>query len=627
MKRKKIEIFLDIGIVLTGLILLFTVISGGFQFNIGEKIIGLRSFRNPLILFLIFFSIRSLKYGKPFSNLPWKLQGASGLWVVISSLSGLIVIYLASTYLLADSYHQQERVMNLQHAKEFTPASSFKVSKGKISLKSHEQYLLEFRLTAGDTSDYSKIRFSFNSDEGTQNLTSLDLIYKDANGDVIKGLSRVRIVKGIFVYDFPLIDNEFDTIHVIIKSNLGKVDSEIAEISLLSPHASDFKYFTSVLAIIIAIFLLLPGLLIVSILTTQRRSVTVLLYSLFAASLCYYLVLYLLLELSFLLEFNRPGNLLIYGLLLTIACLVYLNFRQDRFDTLNYYISSARVPVLIFMAILLLLTAYISFDTLYPFQNLGWQSVSGPKTFDVFHAHDNYFQYANGRVIAENLPFSTEYGDRRLIYMPEDREILPGVIYAVLRSIYSTVSPYIGNSYMTFVIFGVAMNLMVIFPVIALTRRYIDIKSDVFLIVLLFGNAVFIVQPSLTWFKFCGAALFLSAILILLRDRQKLQSWLLAGLVFGLAANMHAAVSIGIPLYFLWFVYQRGKETYFQPIRWLYGPMVLVGVFVLVNLPWKLVKKFYLQDSIDLFATFFFGGYKVNGSLLDSAVLFSTTFR
>ena len=622
MKRKKIEIFLDIGIVLTGLILLFTVIGGGIQFNIGEKIIGLRSFRNPLILFLIFFSIRSLKYGKPFSNLPWKLQGASGIWVVISSLSGLIVIYLASTFLLADTYHQPERVMNLQHAKEFSPGSSFKISKGKINLKSHEQYLLEFQLPAGDTSDYSKIRFSFNSDEGTQNLTSLDLIYKDANEDLIKGLSRVRIVKGIFVYDVPLIDNEFDTIYVIIKSNLGKVDSEIAEISLLSPHASDFKYFTSVLAIIIAIFILLPGLLIVSILTTKRQSVTVLLYSLFAASLCYYLVLYLLLELSFLLEFNRPGNLLIYGLLLTIACLVYLNFRQDRFDTLNYYISSARVPILIFIAILLLLTAYISFDTLYPFQNLGWQSISGPKTFDVFHAHDNYFQYANGRVIAENLPFSSEYGDRRLIYMPEHREILPGVIYAVFRSIYSTVSPYIGNSYMTFVIFGVAMNLMVIFPIIALTRRYIDKKSEILLIVLVFGNAVFIVQPSLTWFKFCGAALFLSAILILLRDRQNLQSWFLAGFVFGLAANMHAAVSIGIPLYFLWFVYQRGREAQFRPIKWLNGPIVLVGVFVLVNLPWKLIKKYYLQDSIDLFATFFFGGYKINGSLLDSALLF-----
>jgi hypothetical protein len=278
--------------------------------------------------------------------------------------------------------------------------------------------------------------------------------------------------------------------------------------------------------------------------------------------------------------------------------------------------------VVIFIVILLLLTAYISFDTPYPFQNLGWQSISGPKTFDVFHAHDNYFQYANGRVIAENLPFSTEYGDRRLIYMPEDREILPGVIYAVFRSIYSAVSPYIGNSYMSFVIFGVAMNLMVIFPIIALARRYIDIKSGIFLIVLLFGNAVFIVQPSLTWFKFCGAALFLSAILILLRDRHNLQSWLLAGLMFGLAANMHAAVSIGIPLYFLWFVYQRGRETHFQPTRWLYGPILLVAVFVLVNLPWKLIKKYYLQDSIDLFATFFFAGYKINGSLLDSAVLF-----
>jgi hypothetical protein len=622
MKQKKIEILLDLGILLSGFFLLITILSGGFQFSIGENVIGLRSYRNPLVLFFIFFSIRSLRYGKPFSYLPWKLKGVTGVWVLFSITLGLIIIYLLSTNILATSQHQQGRAINLQHAKKFSPPSSINVHKGKIRLKSDGQYLLEFMLPAGDTSDFSKIRVSFDVNEGTQNLTSMDLIYKDAEGNVIKGLSRVRIVRGIFVYDFPLIKNTFDTIHGLIKSNTDKVDSEIIKITLLSPDFSDSKYFSLVLAITIAIFLLLPGLLVVSALTTRRRSETILLYSLFAASLCFYLLLYLLLELSFLLEFSKPGNILIYGLLLLIACLVYINYKLDRFDTLNHYVVSTRAPIIIFIVALLLLTAYINFDTPYPFQNLGWQSISGPKTFDVFHAHDNYFQYANGLVIAENLPFSSEYGGRRLIYMPEDREILPGVIYAVFRSIYSAVSTYVGNSYMTFIIFGVAMNLMIIFPVIALARRYIDVKSGIFLIVLLFGNAVFIVQPSLTWFKFCGAALFLSAILILLRDRQTLQSWLLAGLIFGLAANMHAAVSIGIPLYFLWFVYQRGRETDFQVSRWLSGPLLLVGIFVLVNLPWKLIKKYYLQDSIDLFSTFFFAGYKVNSSLLDSAILF-----
>jgi hypothetical protein len=353
-----------------------------------------------------------LRYGKPFSYLPWKLQGAKGIWVILSIVVVLIIFYLASMAMLATSDSQPERIINLQQASRLSPASSFNISNGRIRIKSDEQYLSEFQLPPGETSGYSKIRFSFDRDAGTgtKNLTGLDVTYESADGEVIKGLSRIRIIRGVFVYDLPLVDKEFDSIHVILKSNTEKVDAQLLEISLHSPDVSDYKYFTSVLAVIIALLLLAPGLLIVSVLSKGKRSVTVLLYSLFAASLCYYLVLYGLLELSFLLDFNKSGNLLIVGLLLSIAGLLYLNFRQDRFDTLNYYVYSARTPLTLFIIILLLLTLYISFDTPHPFQNLGWQSISGPKTFNVFSAHDNYFQFANGRVIAERLPFSDEYG-------------------------------------------------------------------------------------------------------------------------------------------------------------------------------------------------------------------------
>jgi hypothetical protein len=436
-------------------------------------------------------------------------------------------------------------------------------------------------------------------------------------------------VKGVFVYDLPLVDKQFDSIHVKLINNTEKVDAQIVEISLHSPHVSDSKYFTSILAVIIALLLLAPGLLIVSILSTRKRSVTVVLYSLFAASLCYYLVLYGLLELSFLLELNEPGNLLLTGLLLSIACLLYLNFKQDRFESLNYYIYSARTPLTLFIIILLLLTLYISVDTPYPFQNLGWQSISGPKTFNVFSAHDNYFQFANGRVIAEQLPFSDEYGvwgqTRPLYFYAEDREILAGVIYAVFRSMGSAVSIVVGNSYMSYTIFGVAMNLMIIFPIIALAQRYVDLKSEllvILLVLILFANGVLIAQSSLTWFKFSGAALFLSGLVILLGDRANLQSWLLAGLCFGLAVNMHAGVALGIPFYFLWLLYQKGKEENFSILPWLSGPVLLMITFMIINLPWKLVKKLYLHDSIELPTTFLFGGHQKNNNLVDSAILF-----
>ena len=630
MKRKNLEIFLDAGILLTGLLLLIIVLSGGFELHIGDKTLGLRSFRNPLILFLILFAIRSLKFGNPFSRIVSKYQGAAGVWAVIFAIFALISIYLASVIVVAASNNQPELSMDLQQAKGSTSATSFHINGDKIRLKSLGQHKLEFQLASGDVSDFAKIRFNFDRDagNGTQNLTSLNLVYKNADGDVIRGLARVNIVKGIFIYDLPLVDNDFDTIHVVLVSNFQQVNAEITKISLLPPDAFDYKYFASALALIIAFLLIFPGLLIVSILTARGPTATVLLTTFFAASLCYYLCLYLVLELSYLLQYSQPGILITGAMLLSIASLVYLNFRQDRFRTLNDYIYTARIPFSLFTLILLLLTAYSSFDTVFPFQNLGWQSISGPKTFNVFSAHDNYFQFANGRVIAENLPFSDEYGvrgqSRPLFFYAEDREILPGVIYSVFRSFISVFDSLVGKSYFTYTIFGIAMNLMIIFPLLVLARRFVTLSSIAVVIIaaLLFGNAVLIAQSSLTWFKFCGAALFLSGLVILINDRSGYRPWLLGGLCFGLAVNMHSAVALGIPFYFLWLLYQKGKEEGFSLLSWLSGPTLLVITFMIVNLPWKLVKKIYLHDSIVLPVTFLFGGYEKNNNLVESGILF-----
>lgn len=630
MNRKKLEIFLDAVILLTGLLLLIMVLSGGFELHIGDKTVGLRAFRNPLILFLVFIGIRTLKYGRPFSYIPWKLQGAAGVWAVPFALIALVSIYIASAVIVAATDNQSEGFIDLQQAKEFSPGTSFEISKGKLRLKSDGQHRLEFSIASGDISAYSKIRVNFNRDvgTGTQNLTNLNLIYKNADGDELRGGVNVNIVKGVFVYDLPIVENDFDTIRFILRSNLQQVDSEIKQISLLPPDASDYKYFASALTIIIAFLLLLPGLLIVSILSARTPSATILLTTFFAASLCFYLFLYLALELSFLLELKQPGILIVAVMLLSMAGLVYLNFRQDRFNTLNDYIYSSRIPFSLFAIVLLLLTAYISFDTPLPFQNLGWQSISGPKTFGVFSAHDNYFQFANGRVIAENLPFSDEYGirgqERPLFFYVEDREILPGVIYSAFRSLISTFDSFVGKSYFTYTIFGMGMNLMIIFPLLVLARRYVTLSSiaAVVLFVLLFGNSVLIAQSSLTWFKFCGAALFLSGLAILIYDRSSYRNWLLGGLCFGLAVNMHSAVALGIPFYFLWLLYKKGKEAGFSLLPWLGGPALLVMTFMAVNLPWKLAKKIYLHDSIVLPVTFLFGGYEKNNNLLDSGILF-----
>ncbi len=258
----------------------------------------------------------------------------------------------------------------------------------------------------------------------------------------------------------------------------------------------------------------------------------------------------------------------------------------------------------------------------FSFDSINWDTIDGEVVFSHFTGHDNMFQYVNGMAIADNEPFTKYYEHGKLMAGVQDREILAGVVYSVFRTLMSAVSPSMGQSYLAYTLFGLCMNLMVIFPLIVLLRRYFRHCSEYLFILLLSLNTFVLANLYFTWFKFSGAALFVSGTLLLLRERKSLASWLFAGIAFGLATNMHAGNALGIPLIFLLIIYLNYREDGLLARTTIAFPLLLFAVFVLVNMPWTMVKSLSYPDSHILFKHHYLPGSTSDQSLFSAATTF-----
>jgi len=125
--------------------------------------------------------------------------------------------------------------------------------------------------------------------------------------------------------------------------------------------------------------------------------------------------------------------------------------------------------IAVYVVLLFAFCLTITHDANLPLQNMYYDDIAGPKTYQDFRGHDGMFQYVNGLAIADNEPFSKYYGHRQLIYNVEDREILPGVVYAVFRVLSSPLPDTVAKSYLLYTMFGIAMNLTLLFPLAAIS--------------------------------------------------------------------------------------------------------------------------------------------------------------
>lgn len=420
-------------------------------------------------------------------------------------------------------------------------------------------------------------------------------------------------------------DGDYDRLRVDFKSGDHFGIAEILGVSLHPAEVRDQSFWVYALAFLVAVFILLPGILLFPLIHRDATGRGVFLSLFTGYSVGYYVILYLLwaVSLNFWPVVADPLVLVIVFLGFPLLC--WLGRRRE--IGVAFYVRRMRKELLIYLAALMASCFLVVWGSNLPLENTWYTSISGhaqSKTYSAFQAHDAVFHYVNGVAISNDEPFEKYYGNRKLFYGVEDRGILPGALYGILRSMLRNFSPLLADSYLIYTILGMCFNLMVLFPVFAFVRRYTG-AHNLWLFSLAFSlNAFILVNYYLTWFKMAGAAFFLAGLYLMFqaRDRSSWEGWGLSGMLLGIGANMHAGSALGIPFFFLWAVWQNFKGKSSSWIRTLTGPAMLIFCFAATNLPWTMVKKLYFNDQYRLIKEHFLAGYSDPAGIGRSAALF-----
>ena len=422
-------------------------------------------------------------------------------------------------------------------------------------------------------------------------------------------------------YNILLPDGNYETLRIDFQGGSHNGEARLQKISLHSTWLQDSSFWMYILAIVLAIFILLPGILLFPLFHPDTASQNTFQCLFTAYSIFFYMVGYVGWLLWVKLGFSGADTLLLFYIFLGLPCLCCFNILLGRGSNLLFYLRSVRTEIIIYLIVLVATCFLITHDSNLPLENTWYSNISGPKTYNAFRAHDAVFQYVNGVAISNDEPFEKYYEHKQLIYGVEDREILPGVIYAVFRSMLRNFSDFLADSYLIYTIFGICLNLSIIFPVLVFARRYVHIQNSYIFILAFSLNAFMLVNYYLTWYKMAGGAFFLCGLYILLQARTNIR-WGLSGILFGIGTNMHAGSALGIPFFFLWAFIRKIRNA--SPLRFtsLYGPCVLILLFIALNLPWAVIKNLYLEENNALIKEHFLNGYSHPEGLGKSIQLF-----
>lgn len=429
-------------------------------------------------------------------------------------------------------------------------------------------------------------------------------------------------------YDFSLPDQPYDAIRIGI-SDSSAIPLALERVSIVPETWIDHAAVPYGLSIAFLVLLLTPGSLLFVILFKKRTTTTVFLVSILGLSCLFYAASYGLFHVIVRELYAQRGAWTAVLLATSLAALISTTLALKRGDSWRTYVTGSMKPLGFLFLAALIATLVLTKNTPLPIQNLNDKSIAGPLTFNAFTAHDGAFQYVNGKVLADNEPFRKYYGVRArptLLYFPEDREILPGAIYAQMRGLMMNLSNELADSFLAYALLGMCFNLFVLLPLFALAQRYLPQTSPYLVVLCVTMTAFFIGNSFMPWFKLAGAGLFLSGLYVLLDDWKSTARWALAGLLFGAAANMHGIAALGIPLVFVWFVWRNVKLYSLADLRWLLGPLALCLVFLLCNLPWNVIKTFYFHDTGVLIKFFFLKSVSHADGMWASINLFFQTY-
>ena len=429
---------------------------------------------------------------------------------------------------------------------------------------------------------------------------------------------------------FSLSDKHHDDLSLYFKCRNAAADVTgtvlIDKIEIVPLEFTDDRDFIYILAEILLLLFLLPGFLLYGLCGVGNKDR--LLALLTPLSIFLFLVLYLILLINQKFSF-APNSwaLLIAYITLNSFLIAWLaakkelailaaNFRLIKFELLALFIVTFCVA------------AIVSENLELPLYTLTYNNFRY-LTYGAFGAHDPMFQYINGIAILHDEPFSKYYENSKLFYGVQDRGIIVGVLYAVMRGLANPINANIANSYGFYTLFGSSLNILVLLPVFALHSYFFTGRQRPLLILLLLSASAFIVTNYyITWYKLAGAGLVISGIVLLLTDKYSIKQWLLAGVVWGLATNFHPGLALTYPIVTIWLLFRfwRTRRNRIIPVTIAF--CALFGSFLVMNLPWSIVKATHYNDTNVLFRQHFLASqpYDAEHGIAGSIINFTDRF-
>lgn len=407
--------------------------------------------------------------------------------------------------------------------------------------------------------------------------------------------------------EFSLENKSYDELSLYFKcrkSEPGVIGTvQIDKIEIVPEKYTDDRDFAYILAELLLFFFLVPGFLLYS-LFFERGNKERLLALLTPLSIFFFLFLYIVLLVNKSLSPLPDSWVLLTGYAgFNAFLLVWLGAKNE----LAQLIANIRLVSFEILAIAIVMfgvAAIVTKNMDLPLLTITYNSLRY-LTYGALGAHDPIFQYVNGIAILHDEPFSKYYEYGKLMYGVQDRGVLVGVMYAVVRGIVNPFNTAIANSYGLYTLFGSILNVLVLLPVFALHKYFFVSRQRPLLILLLISASAFVVTNYyITWFKLAGAGLVISGIVLLLVDKKSTKQWALTGVVWGLATNFHPSLALTYPIVTIWLIYRfmRARGRVFPGIV---AFVLLVGSFAVLNAPWTIVKATHYQDTNKLFRQHF----------------------
>jgi len=378
----------------------------------------------------------------------------------------------------------------------------------------------------------------------------------------------------------------------------------IDKIEIVPLEYLDSKYFLYVLSGFLLMMFLIPGFFAYSVFFEGGEKVK-LLALLTPLSIFYFLILYLVLILVQKWSSSSLSEILLATYIaFNLSCIAWLSIKK-RLGVLASNFRLIRLEMLAIFIVIVCVAIIITTNLDLPLYTFTYGQLRH-LTYGAFGAHDPIIQYVNGIAIFHDEPFSNYYKHHRLFYGVQDRGIITGVMYAVMRGIASPLNSNVAYSYSFYTLFGSALNTLVLLPLFALHKYLFSGKQRPLLILFLISASPFLVTNYfLTWYKLAGAGLVISGLVLLLLDKNSIKQWIVAGVLWGLATNFHPSLALALPVLTIWLLcrFWHSRERRILPVACAF--FALVGAFVAMNMPWTIVKSTHFEDTNRLFREHF----------------------